>query len=80
MKPENAIEVHNITKKFKVYLDKGHTLKERTLFSKRRKFENREVLIVGLLHFLLAVVHNVLGLTESKEHIIYSGHAVPLHG
>ncbi len=44
MKPENAIEVHNITKKFKVYLDKGHTLKERTLFSKRRKFENREVL------------------------------------
>ena len=44
MKPENAIEVHNITKSFKVYLDKGHTLKERTLFSKRRKFENREVL------------------------------------
>ncbi|MCR4649505.1 MAG: ABC transporter ATP-binding protein [Lachnospiraceae bacterium] len=44
MKPENAIEVHNITKKFKVYLDKGKTLKERTLFSKRRKFENREVL------------------------------------
>ena len=44
MKPENAIEVHNITKKFKVYLDKGRTLKERTLFSGRRKYENREVL------------------------------------
>lgn len=44
MKPENAIEVNNITKKFKVYLDKGRTLKERTLFSGRRKYENREVL------------------------------------
>ena len=44
MKSENAIEVHNITKKFKVYLDKGRTLKERTLFSGRRKYENREVL------------------------------------
>lgn len=44
MKPENAIEVHNITKKFKVYLDKGRTLKERTLFSGRRKYEEREVL------------------------------------
>ena len=44
MKPENAIEVHNITKKFKIYLDKGHTLKERTLFRKRRKYEERKVL------------------------------------
>lgn len=44
MKPENAIEVKNITKKFKVYLDKGRTLKERTLFSGRRKYEEREVL------------------------------------
>lgn len=44
MKPENAIEVHNITKRFKVYLDKGRTLKELLLFSKRRKYEEREVL------------------------------------
>ena len=44
MKPENAIEVHNITKKFKVYLDKGHTLKEKTLFRSRRKYEERNVL------------------------------------
>ncbi len=44
MKPENTIEVHNITKKFKVYLDKGRTLKELALFSKRRKYEEREVL------------------------------------
>ena len=44
MKPENAIEVRNITKKFKVYLDKGRTLKERTLFRGRRKYEEREVL------------------------------------
>lgn len=44
MKPENAIEVNNITKKFKVYLDKGHTLKEKTLFRNRRKYEERNVL------------------------------------
>lgn len=44
MKPENAIEVKNITKKFKVYLDKGHTLKEKTLFRSRRKYEERNVL------------------------------------
>lgn len=44
MKPENAIEVHNITKKFRVYYDKGKTLKEMALFSKRRKYENRVVL------------------------------------
>lgn len=39
-----AIEVANITKTFKVYLDKGSTLKERALFSKRRRYENRKVL------------------------------------
>ena len=44
MKPGNAIEVHNITKKFKVYVDRGRTLKELTLFSKRRKYEQRVVL------------------------------------
>lgn len=44
MKPENAIEVENITKQFKVYMDKGHTLKEKMLFSKRRKYEERKVL------------------------------------
>lgn len=44
MKEENAIEVHNITKKFKVYLDKGHTIKEKVLFKNRRKYEVRQVL------------------------------------
>ena len=44
MKPENAIEVENITKQIKVYMDKGHTLKEKMLFSKRRKYEERKVL------------------------------------
>ena len=39
-----AINVTNITKKFKVYLDKGHTLKEKTLFRKRRAYEERNVL------------------------------------
>ena len=41
---ENAIEVRNITKKFKVYYDKGHTLKERAISIKRNKYEEREVL------------------------------------
>lgn len=44
MKKENAIEVHNITKTFKIYQDKGKTLKELTLFRSRRKFEERKVL------------------------------------
>lgn len=44
MNPENAIEVNNITKKFKVYLDKGKTLKEMALFKKRRTYEERLVL------------------------------------
>ncbi|MBQ8246330.1 MAG: ABC transporter ATP-binding protein [Lachnospiraceae bacterium] len=44
MKPENAIEVHDIRKSFKVFLDKGHTLKELALFKKRRTHEEREVL------------------------------------
>ena len=44
MKEINAIEVHNITKKFRVYLDRGTTLKELTLFKTRRKYEERKVL------------------------------------
>lgn len=44
MKPENAIEVRNVTKSFKIYTDKGHTLKEKVLFSNRRTFEVRKVI------------------------------------
>ena len=44
MLDENAIEVENISKKFRVYMDKGHTLKEKILFKKRRSYEDREVL------------------------------------
>lgn len=44
MKAENAIEVHNLTKGFKVYLDKGRTLKEKILFQNRRRYEKRIVL------------------------------------
>lgn len=44
MKVENAIEVKNITKKFKVYMDKGRTIKERILFKNRRSYEERMVL------------------------------------
>lgn len=44
MKAENAIEVHEIKKNFKVYLDKGRTMKERVLFKNRRAYEIRNVL------------------------------------
>ena len=32
MKPNNAIEVTDVTKSFKVYFDKGNTMKEKVLF------------------------------------------------
>lgn len=41
---DNAIEVNGVTKKFRVYYDKGSELKERILFWKRNKYENRTVL------------------------------------
>lgn len=47
MKPENTInviQVKDVIKKFRVYPDKGHTLKEKTLFRKRRSYEERTVL------------------------------------
>ncbi len=44
MKPENAIEVKNITKKFKVYFDKGNSLKEKILFHDRNRHEEHWVL------------------------------------
>ncbi len=39
-----VIDVQNITKKFKIYLDKGSQLKERLLFRSRNRYEEREVL------------------------------------
>lgn len=44
MDNEYSIEVNNIKKSFKIYYDKGHTLKETSLFKKRRNYEMREVL------------------------------------
>ncbi len=41
---ENAIEVRDIRKKFRVYLDKGSQLKERLLFKNRNRYEERWVL------------------------------------
>lgn len=39
-----AIRVENITKRFKVFLDKGVYLKERVLFKNRNRYEERNVL------------------------------------
>lgn len=44
MGSEIAIDVKNISKSFKVFLDKGRTLKEKVLFQQRRMYEKRIVL------------------------------------
>lgn len=44
MQTGNAIEVSHVTKSFKVFLDKGNTIKERALFRSRRRYEYRQVL------------------------------------
>lgn len=44
MNGENAIEVRNVKKKFKVYYDKGRSLKEKILFRNRNRYEERWVL------------------------------------
>ena len=45
MSPENAIEVRNVSKVYKIYFDKGANLREKLLFFKRRNsYEERLVL------------------------------------
>lgn len=44
MKSGNAIEVKDVKKSFKVFVDRGNTVKERVLFQKRRKYDYRQVL------------------------------------
>ena len=44
MNEENAIEVKDITKSFKVFFDKSNYLKEKVLFWKRNRYEKRTVL------------------------------------
>lgn len=44
LKAGTAIEVKNVTKSFKVYYDKGSQLKEKALFWKRNRYEERWVL------------------------------------
>ncbi len=44
MQDEVLISVENLKKRFKVYIDKGSSLKEKLLFFKRNRYENRWVL------------------------------------
>ena len=44
MQDEIVISVRDLRKKFKVYSDKGSSLKEKLLFFRRNKYENRWVL------------------------------------
>jgi len=41
---EPVIKVENVSKNFKLYFDKGYTLKEKLIFWKRNRYEVREVL------------------------------------
>ena len=40
----NVIEIHDVWKTFRVYFDKGSSLKEKALFHNRSRYENRTVL------------------------------------
>lgn len=44
MKDGNAIEVNNITKSFKVFLDRSNNIKDFMIHRNRRRYENRQVL------------------------------------
>lgn len=44
MELENIIQVNNVHKKFKVYFDRGQSLKEKVLFKNRNRYEDRWVL------------------------------------
>ncbi|MFU0826451.1 MAG: ABC-2 type transport system ATP-binding protein [Lachnoclostridium sp.] len=44
MKDGNSIEVYDVKKKFRVYFDKGRTLKEKVLFKNRNRYDDRWVL------------------------------------
>ncbi|WP_026499060.1 ABC transporter ATP-binding protein [Butyrivibrio sp. WCD2001] len=44
MSEQYAIEVENVKKEFKIYHDRGQTLKEMSLFKKRRAYDKRTVL------------------------------------
>lgn len=44
MENEYAIEVEQVKKSFKIYKDKGGTLKEKVIFKNRNRFEERQVL------------------------------------
>lgn len=41
---EVVIQVRNMSKKFRVYFDKGHMLKEKLLFTSRNRYETRTIL------------------------------------
>lgn len=44
MEKENAIQVEHLSKQFRIFYDKGSSLKEKVLFKQRRRYETRKVL------------------------------------
>ena len=44
MEEGNVIEVRNVSKKFRVYSDRGHSLKEKMLSLRRNRYEEKQVI------------------------------------
>ena len=44
MKDQNSIEVKNLKKNFKIYLDKSESIKEKLIFFNRNRYEERQIL------------------------------------
>lgn len=44
MESFNTIEVTDVRKSYRIYMDKGSTFKEKVIFTKRRKYEEKQVL------------------------------------
>ena len=79
---ENSIEVRNVSKSFKVYFDKGNELKEKMLFWKRNRYENRVLLndissLTGFCSSLSPFKLNSLGIVKQCAHPFSSvGYAI----
>ena len=71
----NAIEVKNMTKSFKLFYDKPNTLKERLVFWNKKKADTRTVLdninldVMNVYGFMLGIINFLNGCDALLEHI-----------
>ena len=78
MKPNNAIEVTDVTKSFKVYFDKGNTMKEKVLFQKRRRYEERRVLDGICFEVKKGEAWGIIGTNGSGKSTLWKKHNVKI--